>query len=202
MLPDFLGNFLLHDDYIYSVNVTQTVGLQFCDPAAEIWYFLLQAVKMFSKLNGRCLSIQSSNPTCSVLSYEESSELLSTQSSRCLSIQSSTEDSIASDEESSEASFVDPEVDGYAATEFDSEHFILPRCRSMLSRPTSPTGCSDAVFVTEEDLEGYETYADDGKDVVEVQVVVRRKPIMSKLSCFLGSLKLYRQLRATTWPFD
>lgn len=53
----------------------------------------------------------------------------------------------------------------------------------MLSRPTSPTGCSDAVFITEEDLEGYETYADDGKDVVEVQVVVRHKPIMRKLSC-------------------
>ncbi|AQK87801.1 Dual-specificity protein-like phosphatase 4 [Zea mays] len=148
-----------------------------------------QAVKMFSKLNARCLSIQSSNPTCSALSYEESSELSSTLSSRCLRIQSSNEVSITC-EESNEASFGDPEVDGYTTTEFDTEHFVLPRCRSMLSRPTSPTGCSDAVFITEEDLEGYETYADDGKDVVEVQVVVRHKPIMRKLSCFLGSLKL------------
>lgn len=145
---------------------------------------------MFSKLNGRCFSIESSNPTCSALSYEESSELSSTRSSICLSIQSSNEDSITSDEESSKASFEDPEVDGYAITEFDTEHFVLPCCRSMLSRPTSPTGCSDAVFITEEDLEGYETYADDGKDVVEVQVVVHHKPIMRKLSCFLGSLKL------------
>ncbi|XP_066365985.1 phosphatidylglycerophosphate phosphatase PTPMT2-like [Miscanthus floridulus] len=149
-----------------------------------------KAVKMFSELNRRCLSIQSSNPTCSAVSYEESSELSSTRSSRCLSIQSSNEDSITSDEESSESSFGDPEVDGYVTTEFDREHFVSPCCRSMLSRPTSPTGCSDAVFITEEDLEGYETYADDGKDVVEVQVVVRHKPIMRKLSCFLGSLKL------------
>ena len=145
---------------------------------------------MFSELNGRCLSIQSSNPTCSAVSYEECSELSSTCSNRCLSIQSSNKDSVTSDEESSESSFGDPEVDGYVTTEFDSEHFVLPCCRSMLSRPTSPTGCSDAVFITEEDLEGYETYADDGKDVVEVQVVVRHKPIMRKLSCFLGSLKL------------
>lgn len=145
---------------------------------------------MFSELNGRCLSIQSSNPTCSAVSYEESSELSSMRSSRCLSIQSSNEGTITSDEESSESSFGDPEFDGYVTTEFDSEHFVLPCCRSMLSRPTSPTGCSDAVFITEADLEGYETYADDGKDVVEVQVVVRHKPIMRKLTCFLGSLKL------------
>lgn len=151
-----------------------------------------QAVKMFSALNARCLSIQSSNPICSAVSYEESSELSSTMSSRCLSIYSSNKGStITSDEESGEACFGDPEVDGYATAEFDSEHFVLPRCQSMLSRPTSPTGCSDAVFITEADLEGYETYADDGnKDVVELQVVVHHKPIMRKLSCFLGSLKL------------
>ncbi|KAJ1263725.1 hypothetical protein BS78_09G208100 [Paspalum vaginatum] len=160
-----------------------------------------QAVKMFSTLNARCLSIQSSNPTCSALSYEESGELSSTMSSRCLSIYSSKEDSsITSDEESSEASFGDPEVDGYATTEFDSEHFVLPRCQTMLSRPTSPTGCSDAVFITEADLEGYETYADDGKDVVEVEVVVQHKPIMRKLSCFLGSLKLTGNCQPTPTP--
>lgn len=60
----------------------------------------------------------------------------------------------------------------------------------MLSRPTSPTGCNDAVFITDADLEGYETYADAGKDVVSVEVVVRHKPIMRRLSCFLGPLKL------------
>ncbi|RLN00906.1 putative dual specificity protein phosphatase DSP8 [Panicum miliaceum] len=155
------------------------------------------AVKTFSTLNTthdtRCLSIQSSNPTCPALSYEESSEHFGTLTSRCLSIQSSDEDSsVTSDEESSEASVTDPEIDGYTTTEFDSEHFVLPRCRSMLSRPTSPTGCSDLVFITEADLEGYESFTDVGEDDVEdgVEVVVRHKPIMRKLSCFLGSLKL------------
>jgi len=155
-----------------------------------------EAVKTFSTLNAthnaRYLSIQSSNPTCSALSYEESSEYSSTLTSRCHSLKSSDEDSVTSDEESSEASVADPEVDGYATTEFDSEHFVLPRCGSMLSRPTSPTGCSDLVFITEADLEGYESFTDVGEDDVEdeVGVVVRHKPIMRKLSCFLGSLKL------------
>ncbi|XP_062231930.1 phosphatidylglycerophosphate phosphatase PTPMT2-like [Phragmites australis] len=149
-----------------------------------------QAVKLFSTVTSRCLSIQSSNGTCSVQSEKESSELFSTLTTRCLWIECSNEDSsVTSDEESSEASVADPEVDGYT-TEFDSEHFVLPRCRSLLSRPTSPTGGSDAVFITEADLEGYGTYADAGKDVVSVDVVVRHKPIMRKLSCFLGSLKL------------
>ncbi|OEL13017.1 putative dual specificity protein phosphatase DSP8 [Dichanthelium oligosanthes] len=156
---------------------------------------LYQAVKMFSTLNAthntRCLSIQSSDPTCSALSYEESSEQSSTLTSRSLSIQSSDEDfSVTSDEESSESSVSDPEVYGYAITEFDSEHFVLPHYRSLLSRPTSPTGCSDTVFITEADLEGYENFTGAGKDDDEVEVVVRHKPIMRKLSCFLGSLKL------------
>jgi atypical dual specificity phosphatase len=151
----------------------------------------MQAVKTFSTLNARCLAIQSMSPTCSALSYEASSEQSSTLSSRCLSIGSSDEDfSVASDEESSQASVADLEVYGYAITEFDSEHFVLPRCRSLLSSPTSPTRCSDLVFVTEADLEGYETFTDAGKGDVEVDVVVQHKPIMRKLSCFLGSLKL------------
>ena len=176
------------------------LSLQIYHPViAEISYFFLsfmQAVKTFSTLNAthnaRYLSIQSSNPTCSALSYEESSEYSSTLTRRCHSLKSSDEDSVTSDEESSEASVADPEVDGYATTEFDSEHFVLPRCGSMLSRPTSPTGCSDLVFITEADLEGYESFTDVGEDDVEdeVGVVVRHKPIMRKLSCFLGSLKL------------
>ncbi|KAF8727326.1 hypothetical protein HU200_018928 [Digitaria exilis] len=154
-----------------------------------------KAVKMFSTLNAshnpRCLSIQSSNPSCSTLYHEESSEQSSTPSSRCLSIQSSDEEFlVTSDDESSEASVSDPEVYGYATPEFDSEHFVLPHCRSMRSRPTSPTGCSDLVFITEADLEGYETFTDSGKGDVEVDIVVRHKPMMRKLSCFLGSLKL------------
>lgn len=150
-----------------------------------------EAVKTFSTLNARCLAIQSSNPTCSALSYEESSEQSSMLTSRCLSIRSTDEDfSVTSDEESCEASVADPEVYGYATTEFDSEHFVLPRCRSLLPRPASPTGCNDLVFVTEADLEGYETFTGAGKGDVEVEVVVRQKPIMRKLSCFLGSLKL------------
>ncbi|TVU20521.1 hypothetical protein EJB05_36734 [Eragrostis curvula] len=151
-----------------------------------------QAVKLFSTITNRCLSIQSSNRTCSAQSDEESSELSSTVTTRCLSlsIQSSDEySSVTSDEESSEASVEDPEGDGYAS-EFDTDLFVLPRCRSVFSKPTSPTGCCDAVFVTEADLEGYETYADISNDAISVDIVVRHKPIMRKLSCFLGSLKL------------
>jgi atypical dual specificity phosphatase len=149
-------------------------------------------VKLFSTVTPRCLSIQSSNQICSVPSGEESSELSHIVINRCLSlsIQSSNEhSSVTSDEESSEASFGELETDGYAS-EFDTEHFVLPRCRSMVSRSTSPTGCCDAVFVTEADLEGYETYADTGNDAISVDVVFRHKPIMQKLSCLLGSLKL------------
>ncbi|KAK3135039.1 hypothetical protein QOZ80_5BG0413860 [Eleusine coracana subsp. coracana] len=151
-----------------------------------------QAVKLFSTLTASCLPIQSSNQTCSVQSGKESSESSRSVITRCLSlpIQSSNEhSSVTSDEESSEASFGDLETDGYAS-EFDTEHFVLPRCRSMLSKSTSPTGCCDVVFVTEADLEGYETYADTGNDMISVDVVVRHKPIIRKLSCFLGSLKL------------
>ncbi|GJN14986.1 hypothetical protein PR202_gb01869 [Eleusine coracana subsp. coracana] len=92
------------------------------------------AVKLFSTLTASCLPIQSSNQTCSVQSGKESSESSRSVITRCLSlpIQSSNEhSSVTSDEESSEASFGDLETDGYAS-EFDTEHFVLPRCRSML----------------------------------------------------------------------
>ncbi|KAL6609618.1 hypothetical protein ACP70R_039587 [Stipagrostis hirtigluma subsp. patula] len=145
-----------------------------------------QAVKLFSKLSARRLSIQNSNCTFSVQSGEDTSELFTKPNDTCLSIQISDENSsVNSGEECSEEPVAQPEV--IYGTEFDSEHFVLPRCRS---RPTSPTGCSDAVFITEADLEGYETYIDAGNDVVSVEVVVRRKPIIRKLSCLLGSLKL------------
>ena len=182
--------------YCIYASVTQSPDL----PPRDCWNIILlsfiQAVKTFSTLsatyNARYLSIESSNLTCSALSYEESSEHSSMLTSRCHSPKSSDEDSVTSDEESSEASVADPEVYGYATTEFDSEHFVLPRCGSMLSRPTSPTRCSDLVFITEADLEGYESFTDVGEDDVEdeVEVVVRHKPIMRKLSFFLGSLKL------------
>lgn len=150
---------------------------------------MLQAVQLFSTLTARCVSIQSSNQTFSVQSAEESSKLSRSLITRCLSlsVQSSNEhSSVTSYEESSEAYFGDLETDGYAS-DFDTEHFVFPHRRSMLS----PTGCCDAVFVTEEDLEGYETYSDTGNDVISVNVVVRHnKPIIRKLSCFLGSLKL------------
>ncbi|KAL6851761.1 hypothetical protein ACP4OV_020325 [Aristida adscensionis] len=145
-----------------------------------------QAVKLFSRLTARCLSIQSSNFTSSVQSVEDSSEPCGASNTRCLSTCSSDENSSVI---SAEECFADSYVDGFT-TEFDSEHFVLPRCRSTVTRPTSPTGCSDAVFITEADLEGYETYVDAGKDDVSVELVVRHKPIMRKLSCFLGSLRL------------
>jgi atypical dual specificity phosphatase len=152
---------------------------------------LLQAVKLFSTLTARCLSIQSSTQTCSVQCGEESSELSNTTRCLSLSIQCSNEHSlVTSDEESSEASFGDLVGDGYTSV-FDNDHFVLPRRRSMLCRSTSPTGCCDAVFITEADLEGYETYADTTcDDAISVDIVVRHKPIMRRLSCFLGSLKI------------
>nr|CAB3460928.1 unnamed protein product [Digitaria exilis] len=67
---------------------------------------------------------------------------------------------------------------------------MTPEAALDHARPTSPTGCSDLVFITEADLEGYETFTDSGKGDVEVDIVVRHKPMMRKLSCFLGSLKL------------
>jgi atypical dual specificity phosphatase len=147
---------------------------------------------LFSTLSARCLSNQSSTQTCSVHSDEESSEVSSTVITRFLSLsvqRSNEHSSVSSDEESSEASFGDLEGDGYAS-EFDIEHFVLPRRRSLLHRSTSPMRYCDAVFITEADLEGYETYADTCDDAISVEVVVRQKPIMRKLSCILGSLKL------------
>jgi atypical dual specificity phosphatase len=148
----------------------------------------MQAVKLFSTLTARCLSIQSSTQTCSVQSGEESSELSNTVVTRCisLSIQCSNEhSSVTSDEESNEASFGDLVGDGYTSV-YDNDHFVLPCCR----RSTNPSGCCDAVFITEADLEGYETYADTCDDAISVDIVVRHKPIMRRLSCFLGSLKI------------
>jgi atypical dual specificity phosphatase len=84
---------------------------------------------------------------------------------------------------------VEAEVDGFT-TEFDNEHFVLPLWEGMLAKPSSPSRSIDAVVVTEEDLEGYETYADASSDTVSVEVVIRQKPMIRRLSCFLGSLKL------------
>jgi atypical dual specificity phosphatase len=91
--------------------------------------------------------------------------------------------------EGSKASIPDREIDDYSI-EFDYEDGGLPLCQVMLPRPSSPTGCIDAVFITEEDLEGYDMHIDTGKDVVSLEVVASRKPIMRRLSCLFGSLKL------------
>ncbi|CAL4961514.1 unnamed protein product [Urochloa decumbens] len=79
------------------------------------------------------------------------------------------------------------ENDEYHAMEFDYEDSGLPLSQIMLPRPASPTGCIDAVLITEADLEGYDTYVDTSKDVMEVAI---RRPIMRRLSCLFGSLKL------------
>jgi atypical dual specificity phosphatase len=145
---------------------------------------------LFSTLTARCLSNQSSTQTCLVHSDEESSEVSSTVITRFLSLsvqRSNEHSSVSSDEESSDLETL--RVMG-TLPEFDIEHFVLPRSRSLLHRSASPTRYCDAVFITEADLEGYGTYADTCDDAISVDVVVRHKPIMRKLSCFLGSLKL------------
>jgi atypical dual specificity phosphatase len=71
--------------------------------------------------------------------------------------------------------------------EFDFEDSGLPLSQIMLPRPVSPTGCIDAVFITEADLEGYDEYVDTRKDALEEAT---RRPIMKRLSCLFGSLKL------------
>uniref|UniRef100_A0A0A9DIN8 Uncharacterized protein n=1 Tax=Arundo donax TaxID=35708 RepID=A0A0A9DIN8_ARUDO len=91
--------------------------------------------------------------------------------------------------EATEACITNTEIYDYHTMEFDVEDSGLPLCQVMLPRPTSPTGCIDAVFITEADLEGYETYVDTRKDGVLLEVVTR-KPFMRRLSCLFGSLKL------------
>uniref|UniRef100_A0ACD5W3G5 Uncharacterized protein n=1 Tax=Avena sativa TaxID=4498 RepID=A0ACD5W3G5_AVESA len=86
-------------------------------------------------------------------------------------------------------SIPDREMDDYSM-EFDYEDGGLPLCHVMLPTPSSPTGCIDAVFITEADLEGYDMHIDTGKDVMSLEVVASRKPIMRRLSCLFGSLKL------------
>uniref|UniRef100_A0A0D9WIU5 phosphatidylglycerophosphatase n=1 Tax=Leersia perrieri TaxID=77586 RepID=A0A0D9WIU5_9ORYZ len=149
-----------------------------------------QAVKLFSTLNNRCLSTENSNQTHSKKSCEESGEPCSTLTDSCLQIQSSNRThSIRFGEQFNEVCIMEAEVDGFT-TEFDNEHFVLPLYEAVLAKPSSPSRCCDAVVITEDDLEGYETYADAGKDTVSVEVVIRQKPMIRRLSCFLGSLKL------------
>ncbi|KAK1667190.1 hypothetical protein QYE76_055349 [Lolium multiflorum] len=90
--------------------------------------------------------------------------------------------------EDSKASIPDREIDDYSI-EFDYEDGGLPLCQVMLPMPSSLTGSIDAVFITEEDLEGYDMHIDTAKDVVSWEVA-SRKPIMRRLSCLFGSLKL------------
>lgn len=89
--------------------------------------------------------------------------------------------------EAIDACRTDTEYDDYHAMEFDYEDSGLPLSQIMLPRPTSPTGCIDAVLITEADLEGYDTYVHTRKDALEVAT---RRPIMRRLSCLFGSLKL------------
>ncbi|OEL35177.1 putative dual specificity protein phosphatase DSP8 [Dichanthelium oligosanthes] len=91
--------------------------------------------------------------------------------------------------EAIEACHTNTENDDYHAMEFDCEDSGLPLSQVMLPRPASPTGFIDAVLITEADLEGYDTYADTRKDAVSLEVATRR-PIMRRLSCLFGSLKL------------
>ncbi|EAY75760.1 hypothetical protein OsI_03673 [Oryza sativa Indica Group] len=93
------------------------------------------------------------------------------------------------------------EIDDYYSMELDYEDSGLPLCQVMLPRPTSPTVCTDAVLITEADLEGYDTYADTRKDVVSLEVIVSRKPIMRRLSCLFGSLKLTSNCEPTPSRF-
>ncbi|KAF8696361.1 hypothetical protein HU200_037270 [Digitaria exilis] len=89
--------------------------------------------------------------------------------------------------EAIEACRMNTESNDYHAMEFDYEDGGLPLTQIMLPRPTSPTGYIDAVLITEADLEGYDTYVDARKDALEVAAP---RPIMRRLSCLFGSLKL------------
>ncbi|XP_062220651.1 phosphatidylglycerophosphate phosphatase PTPMT2-like [Phragmites australis] len=91
--------------------------------------------------------------------------------------------------EATEACVTKTEIYDYHTMEFDYEDSGLPLCQVMLPRSSSPTGCIDAVFITEADLEGYDTYVDTRKDDVLLEVVTR-KPFMRRFSCLFGSLKL------------
>ncbi|KAI5000311.1 hypothetical protein ZWY2020_004900 [Hordeum vulgare] len=91
--------------------------------------------------------------------------------------------------EGTKASIPDRDIED-CTMEFDYDDSGLPLCQVMVPRPSSPTGCVDAVFITEADLEGYDAYIDTGKDVVSFEVVASRKPIMRRLSCLFGSLKV------------
>ncbi|VAH63579.1 unnamed protein product [Triticum turgidum subsp. durum] len=91
--------------------------------------------------------------------------------------------------EGTKASIPDSDIED-CTVEFDYDDSGLPLCQVMVPRPSSPTGCVDAVFITEADLEGYDAYVDTGKDVVTFEVVASRKPIMRRLSCLFGSLKV------------
>jgi len=89
--------------------------------------------------------------------------------------------------EAVEACRTNTENDEYHAMEFDNEDSSLPITQIMLHRPASPTQSIDAVLITEADLEGYDKYVDMRKDALEVAT---RRPIMRRLSCLFGSLKL------------
>ena len=89
--------------------------------------------------------------------------------------------------EAVEACRTNTENDEYHAMEFDNEGSSLPITQIMLHRPASPTQSIDAVLITEADLEGYDKYVDMRKDALEVAT---RRPIMRRLSCLFGSLKL------------
>lgn len=91
--------------------------------------------------------------------------------------------------EATEACCTDKENNDYHAMEFDYEDTGLPLSPIVLPRPSSPIGCIDAVLITEADLEGYDTYVSNKKDSMSLEVATRR-PIMRRLSCLFGSLKL------------
>jgi len=89
--------------------------------------------------------------------------------------------------EAVEACRTNTENDEYHAMEFDNEDSSLPITQIMLHRPASPTQSIDVVLITEADLEGYDKYVDMRKDALEVAT---RRPIMRRLSCLFGSLKI------------
>ena len=89
--------------------------------------------------------------------------------------------------EAVEACRTNTENDEYHAMEFDYEDSSLPLTQIMLHRPASPTKSINVVLITEADLEGYDKYVDTRKDALEVAT---RRPIMRRLSCLFGSLKI------------
>ncbi|WVZ68895.1 hypothetical protein U9M48_017773 [Paspalum notatum var. saurae] len=90
--------------------------------------------------------------------------------------------------EAIEACCTNTENNDYHALEFDYEDAGLPLSQIMLPRAAT-TGCIDAVLITEADLDGYDAYISTRKDVVSSEAATRR-PIMRRLSCLFGSLKL------------